>query len=136
MVATVYWSKNNVVWCNNSSSQSGNKLTYWPKVAGGTDGRPWRKAHSCVRFQNPGVAFLGLGWVSRHVVASTQVWHSNTKNHQASYRDRSRGCAIKLEMKNVRVAFEDFDGHPNSLVGYTQITGHLLFDASKAPILN
>jgi hypothetical protein len=44
--------------------------------------------------------------------------------------------AIKLEMKNVRVAFEDFDGHPNSLVGYTQITGHLLFDASKAPILN
>jgi hypothetical protein len=36
--------------------------------------------------------------------------------------------AIKLEMKNVRVAFEDFDGDPNSLVGYTQITGHLVFD--------
>jgi hypothetical protein len=31
-------------------------------------------------------------------------------------------------MKNVRVAFEDFDGNPNSLVGYTQITGHLVFD--------
>jgi len=36
--------------------------------------------------------------------------------------------AIKLEMQNVRVAFEDFDGDPNSLVGYTQITGHLVFD--------
>jgi hypothetical protein len=36
--------------------------------------------------------------------------------------------AITLEMKNVRVAFEDFDGDPNSLVGYTQITGHLVFD--------
>ena len=36
--------------------------------------------------------------------------------------------AIKLEMKNVRVAFEDFDGDPNSLVRYTQITGHLVFD--------
>ena len=36
--------------------------------------------------------------------------------------------AIKLEMKNVRVAFEEFDGNPNSLVGYTQITGHLVFN--------
>ena len=36
--------------------------------------------------------------------------------------------AIKLEMKNVRVAFEEFDGDPNTLVGYTQITGHLIFD--------
>jgi hypothetical protein len=31
--------------------------------------------------------------------------------------------AIKLEMQNVRIAFEDFDGDPNTLVGYTQITG-------------
>ena len=36
--------------------------------------------------------------------------------------------AIKLEMKNVRVAFEEYDGDPNSLVGYTQITGHIVFD--------
>ena len=36
--------------------------------------------------------------------------------------------AIKLEMANVRIAFEEFDGDPNSLVGYTQITGHLVFD--------
>ena len=36
--------------------------------------------------------------------------------------------AIKLEMQNVRIAFEEFDGDPNSLVGYTQITGHLVFD--------
>ena len=36
--------------------------------------------------------------------------------------------AIKLEMQNVRVAFEEFDGDPNTLVGYTQITGHLVFD--------
>jgi hypothetical protein len=31
-------------------------------------------------------------------------------------------------MRNVRIAFEEFDGDPNTLVGYTQITGHLVFD--------
>jgi hypothetical protein len=36
--------------------------------------------------------------------------------------------AVRLEMSNVRVAFEEYDGDPNSLVGYTQITGHLVFD--------
>jgi hypothetical protein len=36
--------------------------------------------------------------------------------------------AVRLEMRNVRVAFEEFDSDPNSLVGYTQITGHLVFD--------
>jgi hypothetical protein len=36
--------------------------------------------------------------------------------------------AIRLEMKNVRMAFEEYDGDPNSLVGYVQITGHLVFD--------
>ena len=37
--------------------------------------------------------------------------------------------AVKmLDMKNVRIAFEDFDGDSNTLVGYTQITGHLVFD--------
>ncbi|KAI2513325.1 Reverse transcriptase (RNA-dependent DNA polymerase) [Fragilaria crotonensis] len=36
--------------------------------------------------------------------------------------------AVKLEMSNVRVAFEEFDGDPSTLIGYTQITGHLVFD--------
>ena len=36
--------------------------------------------------------------------------------------------AIKLEMANVRIAFEEYNGDPNSLFGYTQITGHLVFD--------
>ncbi len=44
--------------------------------------------------------------------------------------------AIKLKMRNVRIAFEEFDGDrntlvdgdPNTLVRYTQITGHLVFD--------
>lgn len=36
--------------------------------------------------------------------------------------------AVRLEMNNVRVAFEEYDGDPNTLVGYTQITGHLVFD--------
>jgi hypothetical protein len=34
--------------------------------------------------------------------------------------------AMKLEMRNVRIAFEAFDGDPNTLIGYTQITGHLV----------
>lgn len=36
--------------------------------------------------------------------------------------------AVRLEKINVRVAFEEFDGDPSNLVGYTQITGHLVFD--------
>jgi hypothetical protein len=36
--------------------------------------------------------------------------------------------AIRLEMRNVRIAFEEYDGDPNALIGYTQITGHLVFD--------
>ena len=36
--------------------------------------------------------------------------------------------AIRLEMGNVRVAFEEYDGDTRSLIGYTQITGHLVFD--------
>jgi hypothetical protein len=36
--------------------------------------------------------------------------------------------AIKLEMKNVRVAFEEFEGDPTTLVGYIKIIGHLVFD--------
>jgi hypothetical protein len=31
-------------------------------------------------------------------------------------------------MTNVRIAFEEYDGNPNNLVGYIQITGHLVFD--------
>jgi hypothetical protein len=36
--------------------------------------------------------------------------------------------AIKLEIQDVRIAFEEFNGDPNTLVGHTQITGHLVFD--------
>lgn len=36
--------------------------------------------------------------------------------------------AIKMEMRNVRIAFEEFDGDTSKLVGYQQITGHLVFD--------
>jgi hypothetical protein len=33
-----------------------------------------------------------------------------------------------MEMKNVRVAFKAFDGDTSTLVNYTQITDHLVFD--------
>jgi hypothetical protein len=36
--------------------------------------------------------------------------------------------AVKLKMQNVRIAFGKFDGDPNTLVGYTQIAGHLVLD--------
>ena len=36
--------------------------------------------------------------------------------------------AIQLEMKNVRVAFQELESNPNDLIGYQQITGHLVFD--------
>ena len=36
--------------------------------------------------------------------------------------------AIHMEMRNNRVAFETYDGDPEELVGYQEITGHLIFD--------
>lgn len=36
--------------------------------------------------------------------------------------------AVKLEMKNNRVAFVEIDGNPKDLIGYTEITGHMVFD--------
>lgn len=36
--------------------------------------------------------------------------------------------SVKLEMKNVRVAFELFEGDTNMLKGYQEISGHLVFD--------
>ena len=35
---------------------------------------------------------------------------------------------IGLEMKNSRVAFEEYDGKIEDLVAYEQISGHLIFD--------
>ena len=36
--------------------------------------------------------------------------------------------AIRLELKNVCIAFETYKGNPNKLVGYQEITGHIVFD--------
>eukprot|EP00980_Cylindrotheca_fusiformis_P022162 scaffold9066_cov80-Cylindrotheca_fusiformis.AAC.1 len=36
--------------------------------------------------------------------------------------------AIRKEMTNIRVAFEEHEGDPNDLIGYQEITGHLVFD--------
>jgi hypothetical protein len=33
-----------------------------------------------------------------------------------------------VEMKNVRIAFEEYDGNLEELIGYEEITGHLVFD--------
>jgi hypothetical protein len=37
--------------------------------------------------------------------------------------------AVKLEMQNVRVAYEEFKSNPSTLIGCTQITSHLDVDA-------
>ena len=36
--------------------------------------------------------------------------------------------AVALEMKNNRVAFETYEGNPEELIGYEEISGHLIFD--------
>ena len=36
--------------------------------------------------------------------------------------------AVRLEMKNNRIAFEEHEGDPSSLKGFKEITGHLVFD--------
>ena len=36
--------------------------------------------------------------------------------------------SVRLEMKNNRVAFQTYEDDPRKLVGYTEITGHIVFD--------
>ena len=36
--------------------------------------------------------------------------------------------AIRLEMKNVRIAFEEYHGSPTELIGYQRIECHMIFD--------
>ena len=36
--------------------------------------------------------------------------------------------AIQFEMKNIRIAFDNYEGDINKLVGYQEITGHIVFD--------
>jgi hypothetical protein len=68
------------------------------------------------------------------LVTDTQIRHPCAKEHQGAIEiDRENGNtlwmdAIRQEMANVRVAFEECHGDPQSLVGYIQITGHLVFD--------
>lgn len=40
--------------------------------------------------------------------------------------------SVKLEMKNNRVAFETYEGNTDDLVGYQEITGHIIFDVKLA----
>ena len=35
---------------------------------------------------------------------------------------------VRLEMKNVRIAFNTYEGDTNKLMGYQEITGHIVFD--------
>ena len=36
--------------------------------------------------------------------------------------------AIRLELKNVRIAFEEYHGNPNELLGYQRIECHMIYD--------
>ena len=36
--------------------------------------------------------------------------------------------AIAKELKNVRVAFELYEGNPEELIGYEQVTVHMIYD--------
>lgn len=42
------------------------------------------------------------------------------------------GDAIKSEMSNAMVAFEWFEGKIEDLIGYKQITGHMIYDVKLA----
>ncbi len=58
--------------------------------------------------------------IPKSIKEATEI---DKENGNTLWRD-----AVRLEMKNVRVAFEEFEGDTQGLVGYTEITGHLVFD--------
>ena len=47
----------------------------------------------------------------------------DAENGDTQWRD-----AIAMEMKNNRIGFETFEGNPEELVGYEEISAHLIFD--------
>ena len=38
---------------------------------------------------------------------------------------------VRLEKKNARVAFREYDDNPEQLIGFKQITAHLIFDVKR-----
>ena len=58
---------------------------------------------------------------------SMEAEEINKENGNHLLRD-----AIRLEMKNVCVGFEVYEGDVNDLVGYKEIRGHLIFDIKLA----
>ena len=40
--------------------------------------------------------------------------------------------SVRLEMTNNRVAFQTYDRNTNDLIGYQEITGHIIFDVKLA----
>ena len=52
-----------------------------------------------------------------------EAWKIDAEDENTLWQD-----AISMEMKNNRIAFEDFDGDIKDLKGYEQISGHLIFD--------
>ena len=53
---------------------------------------------------------------------------ADAKRIDAENKNRLWQDAIDLEMKNVRIAFQLFNGDPTTLKGYKSVTTHLIFD--------
>ena len=53
---------------------------------------------------------------------------ADAKRIDAANKNRLWQDAIDLEMKNVRIAFQLFNGDPTTLKGYKSVTTHLIFD--------
>eukprot|EP00978_Attheya_sp_CCMP212_P028576 scaffold99084_cov45-Attheya_sp.AAC.1 len=58
--------------------------------------------------------------VPKHIKEAKEI---DLENGDTQWMD-----SVRLEMKNVRIAFEEYDGNPEELIGYEEITGHLVFD--------
>ena len=62
------------------------------------------------------------------LATNTQIRNLGSKEYERSSSDRRGKDAVEIEMKNNRVAFEPYEGKLEDLIGYEEISGHLIFD--------
>ena len=57
-----------------------------------------------------------------------EAWEIDAENEAAGIEVPKWWDAVMKEMKNVRIAFEEYEGEVKDLVGYQMVRCHIIFD--------